>query len=549
MRSWLRAVPLLVVPFLAASAQKVTDAVVPLPDDLASSFSFFGDMAVVTWYDGSGKVTAHMTGYRLGEPAQAWHQEIRVQQNERHGGPWFSAGGAPGVVVLGNGPVTALDLRTGQTTWSLDCGVVGAVDMRGVDMGDGTKVVLGSEDCGELVKLKLLRINVATGQVLWQVRLRAREYTTDGAKYRDYKTLPLGDGRMVFIGEKLQAIDLKTGAVSYESRDDVGRLLNVLGGDALFLHDGNLSLYRLATGERAWRYDMRFGFGEVELVDGAHPETSDLILFTRPAVHRIARATGQATWVVKRDREIWGQAVGNGIAMAASANGQWDGLDVETGQKKWHVELQTLSNRTHELGISTAKSGVIVFREWDKDSPNVVAFIGVDPATGKQVWSSLRDRRTAFRRARVVDSTTIVGYSVLVKQPAILDARTGDVKPLGGDESEGVEGRETADESPVLQPGLYYDAERGSLRVVDDKGAIRWERPGKMARRAKVRALEKLGVVVFPRQEGGVEVLAIADGSVLATIPANVNPVMGVSADGWVLVPQGRQLHVARITR
>ena len=96
--------------------------------------------------------------------------------------------------------------------------------------------------------------------------------------------------------------------------------------------------------------------------------------------------------------------------------------------------------------------------------------------------------------------------------------------------------------------GLTYSKKHKALTYRAADGHVVWTRSGEESENANTGVLAS-GVVVWPMQNGKVELIALATGASLQTIAGNSKPVIGVdNVGGHVLVPQGKTLHIITVT-
>jgi len=93
-------------------------------------------------YGGFVNKTAKMQAFRVTDMAELWYTEVPVGNRLRfEGALWVNP--AAGVMYLGHGPFSALDLRDGRVLWSIPYDDIGFVHR--VEMGTERLLVLGSK--------------------------------------------------------------------------------------------------------------------------------------------------------------------------------------------------------------------------------------------------------------------------------------------------------------------------------------------------------------------------------------------------------------------
>jgi len=559
---------------LAAPASRVTETTLPLADPAARRFYFVGDMALAVDYDGGGKVTARINAYDLPKAAFAWRQEVRVQENGKNPGNFITTQASQNRVLLGNGPLTVMDVNTGRTLWALDCKTAGAVDLpRSTFLADGDLLLQGSEDCGDVENVRILRLNGATGAVRWQSDAEAHKYKTGNIEHRDFAWYAEGATRVsaasvspdsasardssqidalagntfvpaqvVVAGKRLAAIDYQSGRQNWFVKDEPGRWVPVsLRGQSLWVDDDKLFAYSTRDGARQWSYDLRAPWAIVAPVDTT--DTGDLIAITWKNAHRIDRATGRAKWSIQREDDTWGQLLRPGFFLLTLKRKNYAAVDLATGQVKWTAKVESDAPRRRiDEELSPMQSGVVLVAGFEDERWGPWELNAIDAASGRALWSLDRINKKKIVNYWVIDATRLVARSE--DQDVEIDVKTGAV--LGAWKRRL---RERYDSGERFFNGyrVWYTGDKKTLFCYGADGQVVWQRSGERSENARVDILAQ-GVVVWPTQDGKVELIDLATGTSLHSTTGNKKPYIGIDVDnGRVLVPQGKTIKLLAV--
>ena len=235
------------------------------------------------------------------------------------------------VDVMGN--VTALDLDTGKRKWGhgLDTGFVGSASVRITDKADEPRLVFAGDVEGNLYAWSL-----ADGSEIWK---QTTDSEIDGAPsfFDDLVLVTSQDGR-------LYAFDAASGtpAWQYESGDQIRCSPTIIDAQTLLGGcDAKLHRVDLETGK---------GVGEQVPLDGPTGSTpaagkSVIVVPTMSGtVFGMNRSDGTERWQYRdedQDQEYrTDAAVGNELAIVASARKHVDAISLDTGTRKWRYTLR-----------------------------------------------------------------------------------------------------------------------------------------------------------------------------------------------------------------
>ncbi|NLI16635.1 MAG: PQQ-like beta-propeller repeat protein, partial [candidate division Zixibacteria bacterium] len=109
----------------------------------ADELLWIGDSVVIAVdFDGFVNKTAKLQAFRAADLTELWYTEVPVGKRQRfEGALWFDK--QAGVMFLGHGPFSAVDLRDGTVLWSIPYDTIGFV--HDVLFGTERLLVLGSE--------------------------------------------------------------------------------------------------------------------------------------------------------------------------------------------------------------------------------------------------------------------------------------------------------------------------------------------------------------------------------------------------------------------
>lgn len=563
---------------LPAAAQQVTETTVPLADPEARSFRFMGNLGFAIDFDGSGKVTAKVNAYDLSRLSLAWRQEFRVQDTDKNPGGFLTTHEEANRLYFGNGPLTAVEATTGRILWSLDCKTAGSIDLGRTRLFADGMLLRGTQGCGDLEKVRLLRVDPQTGRVQWSADAEAHTYKTgkDNA-HRDFvmyyesrseadllrmaegdsaavdsafRALTGGPSQLILAGERLQAIDYATGRTAWSVGEKPGRWAPLAPqGLSLWVDDDKLVAYSTRDGSKAWTYDLKAPWGFFYETDTM--PNSDLLIITWKGAHRLDRSTGRPRWAIAREDETWGQAYMGSLLMMAMKPKQWSAIDVATGQVRWTARIPDGAGRRVVDRLSP-EFGVVLFESLQDGNP--IALTAFDAATGRELYVLERSGKAKLKAFSVGNGTRlVVGFED--KPPAEYDIRTGAPKAVAvGAATPSVRNprlmalKQRAGEGDLSPDGYYAEYDDEVLTCFGPTGQVLWTRKGEKSEFARIAILNQ-GVVVWPMKNGKVELIGLRSGSTLHTATGNTKPRAGIDyAGGHVLVPSGKSIKILTVS-
>jgi outer membrane protein assembly factor BamB len=503
-----------------------------------------------------GRIDARITAYRLDRGTVLWERQVRVQ-NE---------GGGPGArrlvlvdtankrVFVGRGPLTALDLDTGKELWTRACRDGGVNLGRARLLSSGALILETGGSCWTDNFYGAVAVDGNTGEKLWELNVRRDVFFSRSDPWRP-TLVPLQggvEGHLLGVGGRAARVDLATGREIWKIDDKVGVLEAMLGSDLMLFSFRDVLYARSArNGQELWSTPLTSNKFRIFPADGDEKaNSSDVLLVNDKGAMRIDRSTGQAVWTVAREKEGSPYVIAGGTLYLESKNRVVDAIDLRTGARQWRFEAGGLVGGGERHLISTlspASTGMLLMTtKITGPERRIDGLIAVDVETGKQRWkiSSLNGR--SIDAVRIEDNSRIfaslVGESALAEIDPATGKRATTSPPLASyQESMPVYGA-AGDCAPI------YTIARKSLSCVAADGSVRWTHDGERSERSRGALLGAAGAVVFPRQDGNVEILSLRNGRTVQTIKARKEPAIGLDAEGrWVLVPGNSELNVLRV--
>lgn len=564
----------------AAAGQQVTAMTMPLKDDNAQHWHFFGDRLVGLDVDrGVLKLSARINTYSLTQGSLLWRQEFEMgfKMNEVDGEVWFQ--GDRDRILVGTGPVSAVTLD--GKSWTLSCDAVGPVNLgEAVQLDPDRLLIFGNDSCKNGFKAdpQVMLVDGTTGKVMWTYKSKGQYFDAPmgywarvayyqgrakKAKVLQFRIWPLvqtSNGyesgladknrgatakadRVLIIGKYMEVLNVADGSLIYKSPKETDRLEGFYG-PYVFLRDGDkLSAVRAGSGETVWTLDLDkagttlYNGDDIAVQGDASPlGSNDLLVSEHRFVNRVDINTGQKKWTIERENHSWYGTLG--ALMVCDEDGV-AAYDWQTGAKRWELKQGKF---LHAIGDQSLPVMVLVDRG-KKDEGEWVGpykFFGVEQATGRLVWSrgdidGKKITSVTFASASDVVLTSETGQSVIV------DVMTGSpskmvavAAPAG---------------APVAGGGRCYPAYAPAVKALecrDAAGAVVWDRKGEVSERQS--PIVRGGIVVWAAKNGEVEVIKRADGSSLWKTKVDGNPRAWMNGEGtYVAVPGGGKVAVVHI--
>jgi outer membrane protein assembly factor BamB len=263
----------------------------------ADELLWIGDSVVIA-VDFAGFVnkTAKLQAFRAADLTELWYTEVPVGKRQRfEGALWFDK--QAGVMFLGHGPFSAVDLRDGTVLWSIPYDTIGFV--HDVLFGTERLLVLGSERISSfrlqwslspekaqekaqqagsgyehLDKPILFSLDRKTGKIGW-------EYAFEPGKEHKKKKSDWGGGKMVY--KEREPTRLQIIGVSNKPGE------NTLSQGLVIVQAKHLGCVDLATGREIWRVKEDF-VGEPQVVDNR------ILVIKEDRVVALKSADGSELW-------------------------------------------------------------------------------------------------------------------------------------------------------------------------------------------------------------------------------------------------------------
>lgn len=228
------------------------------------------DMAIIVNYAGRVNLTAKMQAFTLPSLEEVWYKEIPLGKAE-HRWPasiWLDESGI--TLCVGNGPLCAVDVKSGEILWSVKYDDVGIV--QDVLIGDKTLLVMGTKKKGlkgiakgdyntivyETVKNHLQDPKIACldrvdGKKLWEFEYEpTKPYDLSSCFFSD-SAGDFADGHIYIKGKYLYCLSGKDGTLVWKSKEKAEGTPTLENG-VLY---ANLKEYLVAlkpeTGSQIWK--------------------------------------------------------------------------------------------------------------------------------------------------------------------------------------------------------------------------------------------------------------------------------------------------------
>ena len=359
--------------------------------------------AIVSTYHGGPA----RTGIMPGPAPQGWPQlEEPVMSLSGPFGPWGPAV-IDGLVLTGNqrGFVTATDLASHAQVWEVD---LGAPINSGLSVAGDLAIV--GDDAGIVHAL-----HVRDGAPAWT-------WTAPSAEPIHTSAAVLGDVAIVgSLGGDLAALDVATGTVRWATtvEGEISRAIAAANGVAYVgvggatpTDAGTLQAWDMASGTRRWSSPLQPGNTSTPTVAGGRVFLTgglDSQVDAPHAVRAFDAATGApawpAPWTSDTGKNLYLDAVADGLVVVGSSDGELVALDAATGAVRWgplavggttspnggvvdHVLYAAVGGqRIMAVDLETGSPIWTIKVKGEPSAPTIVAGrILVDTTVGKLIW-------------------------------------------------------------------------------------------------------------------------------------------------------------------
>lgn len=555
----------------AAAAQQVKATTLPLREGDTDNWFFHNSLAIgVHSTSGILKLGAKVNIFSLAEPRFLFRGEFETGHRSLDADlkAYFLR---TGLLLLGNGPLHAIDVQAQRSRWALMCDSrTGFVALsRATSIGDDRVLLVGARKChgkdiGKVMEEPWIHlVNIGSGQLLWSHETKALEVEVQGgywarvARFQgagkttvsQILALPYGKvggayrqtssaeaDRVIVIGQRLEALNIATGAVLWRTREKVGEF-EAAFGNLVFTRDGDeLSAHDVGTGALAWTMDLNSKGARLYSADDL-VEEGDLAPFGPEAfmvsegkvVSLVEAATGRKKWTVRRDDADW-QATP--AALLVAEDDRLIAYDWTTGARRWEMKA---SRRLRAYGFDRPGVALLVDRGkfGDGEYTGPFRFWGVDLATGTVAWT-----RTDLDGKRIADFDVAYPGQVRVTSEA---GRVANLNIADGSAATAPAGAEDA-------RFVVYSAKGKVLRAFNYAGDVVWERQGERSPARDGGFKVGGGVVVWLARSGTVEAIALRDGTSLWKAEVRGHPRAYMDDDGrYVVVPHERSVEILQI--
>jgi outer membrane protein assembly factor BamB len=560
-----------------ASADLLQANTLPLQDDGEANWVFFGDKVLGFRADQKGEsYIGRVNAYSLDKPKFLWRFAVPLGDKDLD----ITTRGIPDFennrLYIGTGQLSLLDVSTGTFKWIIPCETLGFIQPGATVLLPGDLLLtLGAKECKQKSAWDAMDdpcyslVNAANGQVIWQHETKSLTFGAKqghwvrAAKYQGleggkkerrqleaFPVSPVGAAfevggtapdRVAIVGERMEGVSLADGKPLWKTKDKPGILRGVYGGYAYFEDGDKLTSFNIATGAQAWRFELKGNSSTIYTIDdlkelnhGVPEGMTDIMVSDQNVVTRLAAATGQAVWKVKRGGVNWQGSV---HAVLAKGGDKTTAYDWNTGEKLWEVKAGSrpfgYDSGDYIVFVDAAKN---VKTEADA-AKNVgidylppYKFTVVNAKTGQIAWTK-----------KDIDGKDIVSHSFAVPGQIRLVSEKGIVANLNV--ADGTPG--TMPEGIENQRFVNYDKKAKTLFCRDFTGVVVWTREAEMSLAADYQVRKDF--VVWPQKDGVVEMISLSDGEFRWRSQFGENPHPYVNADGtYLVVQQGKELTIVK---
>lgn len=474
-----------------ARAQFVVPTTLPLKETGTAVWYFLGDKVVgLSATLKGGEYTGRFDAYSLSDAKFLWRLDAPLGEKGSDVYPRGTTGYFGHLRVVGQGPLSLVDVNTGTILWTVPC-----------------KAAKVPKKSGE----KILR------------RLSVLYILPAGAERDSGDVIP---DHLAIAGERFQGVSLADGKTLWETKDKPGLLCGAYGRLALFGKGSKLTAYSSENGAKEWEYDYKgneavYTVGDLlDRQQGVPEGMTDILVVGPGAVSRLDTATGKVVWKVKRGGMRW---QGTALALLTLGKGKIAAYDWSTGSRLWETKA-----KVRPKSFAYDSGGYIVLIDAEKkvgdDLRPPYRVTVVNGKTGKIVWAK-----------KDLGGKKIVNYSFAVPGQIRLVSKKEVVANLN-----------VADGGAAAAPAgvenqRFVEYSRGSKTLIcrDFVGNVAWTREDEISERASFTV--KKDYVVWPTKRGIVEVISLSDGMLRWRSDFEESPRPFLNEAGTYLVVQGKE--------
>ncbi|MGH7681138.1 MAG: PQQ-binding-like beta-propeller repeat protein, partial [Candidatus Eiseniibacteriota bacterium] len=470
-------------------------------------------------------------------------------------------------LYIGTGQLSLLDVSNGTFKWIIPCETLGFIQPGATLLLPGDRLLtLGAKDCDQnsawdaMDKPMFSLVNAANGQVIWQYETKSlifdgnKGHWTGAAKYqgqeggdkkrRQLEAFPLSSSpsgyalsdtmpdRLAIAGELLEGVNFEDGKQLWKTKDKPGILRGAYGDLGIFQDGDELTAFNLATGTKAWKYELKansstiYTADDLKALNHAVPDgMNDLMISDRNVVTRLSTMTGFKVWSVKRGGVNWQAST---HAVLAKGGDETTAYDWDTGKELWEVKAGSRP-------FAYDQGDYIVFVDADKNEKTEAdaatnkgmeylppyKFTVVNAKTGQIAWT----KKDIGGKDIVSHSFAVPGQIRLISENRVVaNLNISDGTPGGA--PAGIENQRI----------VSYDEKKKTLVCTDFAGGLVWTREAEISANGPFQV--RHDYVVWAQKNGIVEAIALADGSLQWKSTFAENPHPFVNEDGTAIVVQ-----------
>jgi hypothetical protein len=193
------------------------------------------EVAIVINYAGRLNLTAKMQAFSLPALEELWYKEIPLGKAQHRWTTSVWSDSASDMMYVGNGPLCAMRISTGDTLWSIKYDVVGIV--QDVIVGDSTLYLMGTQkkrdkvdpDMMDLESIvyetvkshlespKIIAVNRSDGRKIWEFE-EFRPYDLSSCLIYD-PAIPVEQGKLYVKGKYIYCLNARDGSLAWQTKD------------------------------------------------------------------------------------------------------------------------------------------------------------------------------------------------------------------------------------------------------------------------------------------------------------------------------------------